>query len=137
MGDIAAHSQIVQIIQIIINRKFPHPAQPVENKLISDPLAAVFCKIPDDLLPASKFALIHAGAPQHVIKIFFSRRRIGKIHFFKDFIHIQVIPRNIIDMESVCVLQKIVGNIFKLYRAVFPLRQNTIIRIQTLCKLLF
>ena len=48
------------------------------------------------------------------------------IHPFKYLIQIQVIPCNIINIESFLMLLKIVRNISKLLRLIFSLRESTI-----------
>ncbi len=132
MFPIAFFPQQIQIIQIVIDRILPSLPDSGKSCLVFHPFLLMLHKIIYLFfqLPGTCF-LLHRGTKK-IIQIFFPRCRIRIIHALKDFIHIQIIPCNIINMKPILFMGFIItGYLPKLLFSVFlPFRQFPIMIFQ-------
>ena len=132
MLPIAPLSKIIEIIQIIINRKFAYLAKLRKNKLQLFPFFHMGVKIADHLFHMNKICFLKLRITQQIIQILLTCGRIGIVHLLKHLIHIQIAPGNFINRKFSGMFIRITTDMRKPLRSVFPFQLLTIIRMQTL-----
>ena len=84
-------------------------------------------KKPDQFFPSFHFCFIKNRSSQHLVKDIFSRRGHCLIDQHINPVHIQIIPRNIVDKKNfACLPAEIMGNCFNISGRILSFRDITV-----------
>ena len=137
MLPVGAHAQIIQIVYIIIKGIFSHIAKFIHAELESDPLVGMLPEKGHNPFKMLRTVIVlHQGA-QGIIQVFLPRSGKRIIHPFKNLIHSQVIPGNVVNLTVPFMTQIIAPQLFKPFRGILLIGKLKVIFIQVPYKRFF
>ena len=113
MFEVAAGAQCRCKIDIIIQGIAARMSELREDLLKPDPLLFVGASAKPCILFLCKGRILslHGRTAQKVVEILLPRGAAGAVHDMKELVKIQVIPCDVIDPESIFVVQKVLRNL--------------------------